>query len=307
MMKTTKPKFDVYAKITDRILADLKRGVKPWLQPWNASSTVGLIRRPLRHNREPYSGINVVLLWSEASERGYASPIWMTVRQANQLGGHVRKGERGTTVVYANRVAKVEQDEDGEEVERQIPFLRAYTVFCVDQIEDLPEDYYGRSARVIDPATRIEHADAFFSATGATIRHGGNAAYYMPASDHIQMPPFTSFRDPESYYATLAHETVHWTAPPHRANRDASRYAKDESERAREELVAELGSCFLCADLAIVPELEPRPDHARYVASWIKVLANDKKAIVTAASLAQRAVSFLHSRQPSAADIPEAA
>lgn len=307
MSRTTKPKFDIHAKITDRIIADLERGVKPWLQPWNASGTAGSIGRPLRHNREPYSGINVILLWLEASESGYSSPIWMTVRQANQLGGHVRKGEHGTTVVYANRVTKVEEDEDGEETERQIPFLRAYTVFCVDQIEDLPTDYYGHSAPVIDPSARIQHADAFFAATGADIRHGGNAAYYMPVSDHIQMPAFASFRDPESYVATLAHETIHWTAPAHRVNRDLSRYARDRSERAREELVAELGACFLCADLGIVPELEPRPDHASYLASWLEVLANDKKAIVAAAAHAQRAVAFLHDLQPRAEIEREAA
>ena len=307
MPRNTKPKFDIHARITDRIIADLERGVKPWLQPWNAASTAGPIRRPLRHNREPYSGINVVLLWSEATERGYASPIWMTVRQANQLGGRVLKGERGTTVVYANKVAKVEEDEDGEEVERQVPFLRAYSVFCVDQIEDLPDDYYAPAPAVIAPQARIAHADAFFTATAADIRHGGNAAYYMPATDHIQMPVFTSFRDPESYAATLAHEAIHWTAPAHRVNRDLSRYARDESERAREELVAELGSCFLCADLGIVPEFEPRPDHASYLASWLKVLANDKKAIVAAASQAQRAVAFLHSLQPDADQLREAA
>ena len=126
----------------------------------------------------------------------------------------------------------------------RLPFLRAYTVFCVDQIENLPDHYYGRPAPTIAPAQRLAHADAFFANTAATIRHGGDKAFFAPSLDLIQMPPFESFRDAQSYTATLAHECVHWTAPAHRANRDLSRYAKDRSERAREELVAELGACF---------------------------------------------------------------
>lgn len=301
------PRADVYARITDRIVADLERGVRPWVRPWAASNTAGRITRPLRHNGLPYQGINVVLLWSEAVARGFASPIWMTFKQALELGGHVRKGESGTSVVYANRITKAETDEHGEEVERAIPFLRAYVVFCVDQIDNLPAHYYGRPAPIIAPAQRIAHADAFFAHTGASIRHGGDKAYYAPAPDIIQMPPFESFHDAESYTATLAHECVHWTAPAHRVNRDLSRYAKDRSERAREELVAELGACFLCADLGIVPELEPRADHASYLASWLEVLSNEKRFIFSAAAHAQRAVAYLHALQPQSDQVAEAA
>ncbi|XFF02383.1 Antirestriction protein ArdC (plasmid) [Bradyrhizobium guangxiense] len=142
-------------------------------------------------------------------------------------------------VVYANKITKTETDEHGDDVERTVPFLRAYTVFCVDQIDDLPDHYYRRPAPTIAPAQRIAHVDAFFANTGATIRHGGDKAFFAPSLDLIQMPPFESFRDAESYAATLAHECVHWTAPPHRVNRDLSRYAKDRNERAREELIAE--------------------------------------------------------------------
>lgn len=149
--------------------------------------------------------------------------------------------------------------------------------------------------------------DAFFANTGATIRHGGDKAFFAPLLDLIQMPPFETFRDAESYAATLAHECVHWTAPAHRVNRDLSRYAKDRSERAREELVAELGACFLSADLGIVPELEPRADHASYLASWLEVLANDKRFIFSAAAHAQRAVAYLHDLQPKPAEIDQAA
>ncbi|MEA2853779.1 MAG: hypothetical protein QOE02_3798 [Rhodospirillaceae bacterium] len=259
---------DVYARITDRIVADLERGVRPWTQPWSVANTADRITRPLRPG-QPYSGVNVILLWSEAVARGFASPIWMTFKQAIELGGHVRKGETGSTVVYASRFMKTETDGNGDEVERDIPFLKAYTVFCVDQIDDLHEHYHGRPTAVPSPIERNAHADAFFANTGAIVRHGGTSAFYAPSSDHIQMPPIESFRDTASYVAVRAHETVHWTAPSHRVNRDLSRYSKDRSERAREELIAELGSRFLCADLGVVPELEPRPDHASYLASWL--------------------------------------
>jgi hypothetical protein len=144
---------DVYARITDRIVADLERGVRPWTQPWSVANTADRITRPLRPG-QPYSGVNVILLWSEAVARGFASPIWMTFKQAIELGGHVRKGETGSTVVYASRFMKTETDGNGDEVERDIPFLKAYTVFCVDQIDDLHEHYYGRPTAVPSPIER---------------------------------------------------------------------------------------------------------------------------------------------------------
>jgi antirestriction protein ArdC len=305
--KEEQPRIDVYARITDRIVAELERGVRPWIRPWSVGNTTGRITRPLRHNGQPYSGINVIVLWSEATARGFISPTWMTFKQALELGAHVRKGETGTVVVYANRFTKTETDARGDEVERALPFLKAYTVFCVDQIEGLPDHYYGTPAIVTDPVERIAGADRFFVNTGAVIRHGGTKAFYATASDHIQMPPFEIFRDADSYVAVLSHESTHWTAAPHRVNRDLSRYAKDRSERAREELIAELGSCFLCADLGIVPELEPRPDHASYLASWLEVLSNDKRFIFSAAAHAQRAVAYLHDLQPNRDEIAGAA
>ena len=305
--KENKPRVDIYAKITDRIVADLEQGVRPWVKPWSAGNLAGRVTRPLRYNGTPYQGINVLLLWSEAVARGFVSPFWMTFKQSVELGGHVRKGETGSTVVYASQFTKTETDERGDEVERGIPFLKAYSVFNVDQIDDLPGHYYGAAAPVIEPLARIAHADAFFDATGAKLVYGGPQAYYAPGSDHIQLPVFESFRDAESFVAIRAHETVHWTAPAHRANRDLSRYHKDRSERSREELVAELGSVFICADLGIVPELEPRPDHASYLSNWLNVLSNDKRFIFSAAAHAQRAVTYLHDLQPQASPVAEAA
>jgi antirestriction protein ArdC len=169
--KEQNPRADVYARITDRIVTELERGVRPWVKPWNAANAAGRITRPLRHNGMPYQGINVVLLWSEAVGRGFTSPIWMTFKQSLELGGHVRKGESGTLVVYANKITKTGTDEHGDEVERAIPFLRAYTVFCVDQIENLPDHYYGRPAPSIAPAQRLAQVDAFFANTVSNLAH----------------------------------------------------------------------------------------------------------------------------------------
>lgn len=288
---------DVYTRITDKIVEELTTGVRPWMKPWSAGNMDGRITRPLRHNGLPYSGMNVLLLWSEQMARGFASPMWMTFRQALELGANVRKGETGSMVVFASRFTKSEADGKGGEIERDIPFLKAYTVFNLEQIDGLPDDYHHREEPVLDPIERISTVERFFRGTGAVIRHGGGQAFYAPGSDHIQMPHFETFKDVASYYATLSHEATHWTAPQHRVGRDLSRYARDKSERAREELIAELGSCFLCADLGIVPELDPRPDHASYLQSWLSVLANDKRAIFQAAAHAQRAIAFLHERQ----------
>ncbi|KQT04655.1 antirestriction protein ArdC [Rhizobium sp. Leaf391] len=298
--KSTGERSDIYTRITDRIVADLEQGVRPWMKPWSVANTDGRITLPLRHNGLPYSGMNVLLLWSEGIVRGFSSPMWMTFKQALELGAAVRKGETGSTVVFASRFTKSESYGQGNEVDREIPFLKAYSVFNIEQIDGLPDRYYDQPAPVLDPVERIEQSDRFFRNTGALIRHGGSQAYYSPVTDHIQMPPFETFRDAAGYVATLSHEATHWTAHPSRVGRDLSRYAKDRSERAREELIAELGSCFLCADLGIVPELEPRPDHASYLQSWLRVLSDDKRAIFQAAAHAQRAVSFLHDLQGAA-------
>ncbi len=282
---------DVYGRVTDRILADLERGVRPWLKPWSAANTEGRITRPLRHNGLPYSGINVLLLWGEALSRGFTAPTWMTYRQAAELGGHVRKGEAGSLVVYAGHVQRTETDDAGEETEREFHFLKGYTVFNVDQIEGLQESYHLPAFPTLDAVDRIPRADAFFRATGADIRHGGGQAYYAAQSDHVQMPNFESFRDAESYYATLAHECIHWTKHGSRLDRDFGRKRWGDEGYACEELVAELGSAFLAADLGLT--MEPREDHAAYIASWLKVLKDDKRLIFSAAAHAEHAVGFL--------------
>jgi antirestriction protein ArdC len=288
-------KTDVYVKVTNRIIADLEQGELTWLKPWSSGNMEGRIIRPLRHNGLPYSGINVLMLWSAAVECGYTSPFWMTFKQAQELGAHVRKGEQGSLVVYANTITKTEEGENGQDEERKIPFMKGYTVFNVEQIEGLPEHYAVRPEPIIDAAQRIDHADSFFAATGADIRHGGNSAHYSGGTDHVQMPAFEAFRSPEVYYATLAHELTHWTKHPKRLDRDFGRKKWGDEGYAKEELVAELGAAFLCADLALTPE--PGMDHAAYIQSWLKVLKEDKRAIFSAAAHAQRAADFLHGFQ----------
>lgn len=286
---------DVYTRVTNKIVADLEQGVRPWMKPWNAGNTAGRITRPLRHNGVAYSGINILMLWASAIEQGFVAPIWMTFKQALELNAHVRKGEKGSLVVYANSITKTEDDGEGREVEREIPFMKGYTVFNVEQIEGLPEHYYARPEVQLTPVERNQRAEAFFAGTRADIRFRGDHAFYSCDGDYIQMPVIEAFRDAESFYATLGHESVHWTRHPSRLERDFGRKAWGDEGYAREELVAELGAAFLCADLGLTPEV--RDDHAAYIATWLTALKNDKRAIFSAAAHAQRAVDFLHGLQ----------
>jgi antirestriction protein ArdC len=285
-------KQDIYTRITEKIVASLEAGVRPWIKPWSGENAAGRITRPLRHNGMPYSGINILMLWASAVEQGFASSSWMTFKQALELNANVRKGEKGSLVVYANSVTKTEQNGAGEDVEREIHFLKGYTVFNCDQISGLPEQYYVKPEPKFTAVERIAHADQFFAATGADIRYGGNRAYYAQELDYIQMPPIEAFTDAERFYATLAHETVHLTKHPSRLDRDFGRKSWGDAGYAHEELVAELGSAFLCADLELTPEV--RDDHASYLSFWLEVLKNDNRAIFAAAAHAQRAVDYLH-------------
>ncbi len=290
---------NVYARITSRIVSALERGIRPWVQPWSANHPAGPISRPLRHNGTPYCGVNVLALWCTAFERGYVAPIWMTFRQALDLSAHVRKGESGTLVVYANsfKVAgSTEVDDEGEEAEREVRYLKGYTVFNVEQIDGLPAQYTTQvTASEPNGSVAIASAQRLATATQASIRHGGAHVFYDPRADAIHMPPFEAFRDAESHAAVLLHELTHWTAHPSRLARDlANRFG--DAAYAAEELVAELGAAFLCADLGIT--LEPREDHASYISVWLKVLRGDQRAIFAAASQAQRAAQFLHGLSP---------
>jgi antirestriction protein ArdC len=298
-MQNTTERKDVYSRITTQIVEYLEKGVRPWTRPWNAEHAAGRITRPLRFNGQPYSGINVLSLWMSALSQNFAAPIWMTYRQAGEMNAHVRKGEKGSLVVYANAITRTEHDDQtGEDVEREIPYMKGYTVFNVEQIEGLPEIYYAKAVPTHDPVARIDHAEKYFGSLGATIKHGGNRAYYGQELDYVQMPPFEAFRDAESYYATLAHELTHWTKHPQRLNRDFGRKSWGDEGYSREELVAELGSAFLCADLEL--HEEPCEENAAYIATWLEVLKKDNRAIFAAAAHAQRAADYLNQKSAAA-------
>jgi antirestriction protein ArdC len=229
----------------------------------------------------------------------------MTFKQAVELNAHVRKGEKGSLAVYANSITRTEHDDDtGEDIEREIPFLKGYTVFNVEQIYGLPEIYYAKAESQLTPVERIARAEEFFKHIPVTLKHVGNRAYYAQELDYVQMPIIEAFRDAESYYATLGHEFIHSTRHPTRLTRNFGRKTWGDEGYAREELVAELGSAFLCADLELTPEV--RDDHAGYIANWLEVLKDDKRCVVQAASYAQKAVDYLHGPQPQAErDPPE--
>lgn len=295
-MTNQSPRQDVYARVTNRIVAELEKGVRPWVKPWSVEHAAGRITRPLRHNGIPYRGVNVLLLWGEALEKGYTAPLWMTYKQSQELGAQVRKGEHGSLVVFADRFTKTETNDAGEAVEHDIPFMKGYTVFNVEQIEGLPTHFYTKPTNPLPLSERIEHADRFVTATGADIHHGGNMAFYAPSRDIIQLPPFEAFEDKERYYSTALHELTHWTNHERRLTRDFGRQRFGDEGYAREELVAELGSAFLCADLGITPDI--REDHAAYLDHWLKILKTDKRALFSAAAHAQRAADFLHQLHP---------
>ena len=217
----------------------------------------------------------------------------MTFKQALELEARVRKGEHGSPVVYADHFTRTDANDKGEDIEHHISFLKAYTVFNVEQIDGLPARFYARPTQPLLLSERIEGAETFIKRTGADIRHGGNLAYYAPGPDRIQLPPLDAFRSPEAYYATALHELTHWTRHKSRLGRDLGRKRFGDEGYAREELVAELGAAFLCADVGI--EGQKREDHAAYLASWLQVLKADKRAIFQAAAHAQRAADFLHS------------
>ena len=290
------PRTDIYAKVTARIVGELEKGVRPWMKPWNAEHAAGRISRPLRCNGQAYRGINVLVLWIEATAKGFTAPIWLTFKQAKELNGFVKKGEHGSPVVYASSFTKNEQDDSGAETEQEIHFLKAYTVFNVEQVEGLPAHLYAKAEPPKNDMERIAQAEAFVENTKATVRTGGNRAYYSEHLDYIQMPPFECFRDAESHASTMLHELVHFTKHRTRLDRSFDQKRWGDDGYAMEELVAELGAAFLCADLAITPEV--REDHADYIGHWLKVLKGDKKAVFTAAAHAQKAVDFLHGLQP---------
>ena len=283
---------DVAAEITNLIIRKLEEGVPPWSRPWRSNDAGG---RPLRHCGTQYRGINALYLWALGDSQGYRSRYWMTSRQAEALGGHVRKGQTGSLSIYYSSFKKREEHPDtGRQVERSIRFLRHYIVYNADQVDGLPSYFYpaDEPEQLPTPSVRQAAIDAFFAAIPADVRHGGNQAYFTPTFDYIQLPNRTSFRSMDLYASTRCHETVHWAG---HSSRLARAFGKRFGDKAYcfEELVAEIGAGLCCADLGLPNVLHD--SHASYVGHWLSILRGDATAIIHAAAKAEQAFTYLKS------------
>lgn len=272
----------LYQSVTDAIIAALQEGAPPWRRSWTVGSAHNLPRNFSTGN--PYRGINALIFWLRAQQDGFGSHYWLTFRQARELGGCVRKKEKGTCGLFYRLLEKT--DSDSGEV-KTVPMARRFYAFNLDQIDgiedpdalELPEHTHELNPR----------ADAFIAATGALIAYGDYGPSYSPKPDLIRCPYRYRFETAGDYYATLTHELTHWTAHPTRLGRDLSGRFGD-ADYAAEELIAELGSAFLCADLGVQGTLQ---EHASYLDHWIDILKADTRAIVRAASLASAAHQYL--------------
>jgi len=282
---------NLYAEITARIIAELETGRLPWVQPWGtpaAAAPLGLPRNAA--TGRAYTGVNVLILWGAVVARGFSGQGWLTFRQALALGGHVRKGERGATVVYADRF--IPDDErrrarDTGDEPQAIPFLKRFTVFNCDQCKGLPEGI-AVAPPPIPEGLILPRAEALIRASGIEFRIGGTRAFYSPQHDYVQVPPPQAFFEPINWHRTALHEGAHATGHASRLNRDLSG-SFGSRKYAFEELVAEISAAFLCAALGIVPTVR----HADYVGAWLEVLRGDDHAIIRAASQASKAADYL--------------
>ena len=282
---------NIYREITEKIIAELERGIVPWVQPWTSPKQLCPLGLPVNGlTRRSYSGINILLLWSALEQRGFASPYWVTFKQCIAMGGSVRKGEKGTHVYFADKFVPQKEKARAEETGDQpnsIAFLKRYTVFNAEQCDGLPK---GLIAAPVAKSERqiVPEAEALIGATGADFRIGGDQAFYVPSEDFIRIPNQTAYTDQINYYRTAFHELGHWTG--HKTRLDRNLTTKFGTvDYAREELVAEMATAFVCSSLGIVPTVR----HADYIGSWLQVLKEDARAIVKAASLASKACDFI--------------
>jgi antirestriction protein ArdC len=289
----TTDRRDIHADITNSIIAAIEAGPGHFELPWHRSG--GAFGRPRNAaTKQRYNGVNIVVLWASAELHGFTSPVWATYRQWQSIGAQVRRGERASPVVFYKRTEFQAEDDQGEPTTKTRLFARSSRVFNADQVDGFqPENL----APVLpDQTERLQQAEAFIAATRADIRYGGDRAFYSPAGDFISIPARERFTGTatstatEAFYSTVLHELTHWSGAAPRCNRDLTGRFGDNAY-AMEELVADLGAAFLCSDLGITST--PRADHAAYLASWLKVLKDDTKAIFTAASKASEAAEFL--------------
>ena len=285
-------KFDIKQHVTDTIIAQIEEGTPPWRKPWSGDQSGASF--PLRHNGEQYRGVNILMLWATASVRGYQSSRWMTFRQAIEVGSCVKKGEKAARSVFYGTFQKTEEGKsEGETEERPSRFAKINNVFNADQIEGLPDDYYIRPEPPRDLGTESDaELDAFFAASGAEIKTSEEPrAYYAPKSDHIHMPPIGTFFTASGYYGTLAHELTHWACGPTRLA--TQKIEANRKEYAFDELVAEIGACFLGVQLGVEPQFD---QSAAYIEGWLKALKADKDVIFKAAAEAQKAADYINAQ-----------
>jgi antirestriction protein ArdC len=291
-MTTKKAKRDIYQEITDKMIAALEAGTLPWVKPFKAGESVGNCELP--HNAissKNYQGINTLLLWGEQQEKGFQSNTWLTYKQAAALGGNVLKGSKGSQVIYFQMILNKSKENLAlpPNEQRMIPMLKSYTVFNLEQCENIT------SSKVKVPAPReITYTDGlnFALSCGAEVRHSiEDRAYYTPTHDFIQMPNAEQFDTIEDYDSTLLHELTHWTGNKKRLER-GMKGTFGSPEYAKEELCAELGSAFLAANLGLKHDALHH-NTAAYLQSWLKALKGDKKFIFQAAKLAQKASDYL--------------
>lgn len=276
---------NLYSEVSARILSQLEAGAVPWVKPWSA--TPG---QNVPHNAatgRPYSGVNVVLLMM--GHDLYATPRYLTFKQAKALGGNVKKGEHGTRIYFVKKLLVKDKAKGDDADPRAVSMLREYVVFNTAQCENLPERIVTpQAAKPRNNDERDATIDEFVAATGADIREGYGEAYYAPGPDYVSMPAFKAFNSATSFYAVEFHELAHWTGAKSRLDRQFGARFGDKAYAA-EELVAELTAAFLCAEFSIDGETR----HAGYIASWIRMLKDDPKAFFTAASAAQKAADHL--------------
>jgi len=277
-------KADIYQQITDTIVSAIEKGVGDFIMPWHRGG--GEIPININSGNE-YQGINILNLWVTEQTRGFNSSTWGTYRQWKEKECQVRKGEKSSPIIFYKQL--MYEDEQGEDQSRRL--LKSYSVFNSDQVDG----YTPPETETIEPLQRLEHVDKAIQSTGATVLEGGDKAYYKPSTDTVHMPDSTRFIGDnacrtESYYAVLWHELGHWSGKTGRCSRDLSGRFGDE-KYAMEELVAELSSAYCCAKLGI--STEPRADHACYIANWLEVLKQDKKAVFYASARAQEAATYL--------------
>lgn len=282
---------DLFASITDQLVADIEAGAGTWRMPWHTLADAGT---PLSIDHRPYRGLNSLWLPMVAASQGWTCGVWATYRGWQRHDAQVRRGEKGTQVVLWKPTTTKSDTDDSDEGsgQRRRLLARTYTVFAAEQVDGAEEVIAGRAQQLAecDTPERIEAAEAFFAQVGAHVVEGGNRACYQPATDTIHLPSLSQFDEAAHFYGTSAHEHVHWTGHKDRVARDLTgRFGSDAY--AAEELVAELGAAMWCAQFGI--SAVTRPDHAAYLAGWLRVLRTDARALITVSSRAQAAVDHL--------------